>query len=378
MKTKTITTTALIAVILLTGLPGTAAANHTDNTTATPAPGDENENSGIAEALANLIETIEEFTDDWDHTLQEVLTAVLFHPFRFLAQQLIEQAAILLTNTPTIHPNSAVEQIHQQVLLVTYLLSGLAFTTAGILHMIGPILGISYSQVRKILPRVILALVFGTVSLPLLQYAIDLTDALTQAFAPSQLTITFHQMVGLQSGLVLVYLINSILLLALLAIFVMRALYIMFGAAISPLLALMWSIPRVKPYADTFIGGWFSALLIAPLDMLAFKFIMELLNPSFTTPLQDISNWLLGIAGFLLLLFIPYQVWSASQAALGAAYGLGNTIKKQVLKQKQARPIRFLSPADRQRLVKNRAKAGKDPLTGNTINEDNEKGGYRE
>lgn len=379
MKRRNITI-LFATLVLLSGVPGIAAADHTDNTTATPAPGDENgdDNSGIAEALSNLIETIEEFTEDWDHTLQEALTAVLFHPFRFLAQQLIEQAAILLTNTPTIHPNSAVEQVHQQVLLVTYLLSGLAFTTAGILHMIGPILGISYSQVRKVLPRVVLALVFGTVSLPLLQYAIDLTDALTQAFAPSQLTITFHQMVGLQSGLVLVYLINSILLLALLAIFVMRAIYIMFGAAISPLLALMWSIPRVKPYADTFIGGWFSALLIAPLDMLAFKFIMALLNPSFTTPLQDLSNWLLGIAGFLLLLFIPYQVWSASQAALGAAYGLGNTIKKQVLKQKRTRPIRFLSPADRRRLVKNRAKAGKDPLTGRRINEDNERGGYRE
>lgn len=378
MKTKTIITTLFAALVLLSGVPGIAAADHTDNNTSTPAPENGDNDSGIAEALSNLIETIEEFTEDWDHTLQEVLTAVLFHPFRFLAQQLIEQAAILLTNTPTIHPNSAVEQVHQQVLLVTYLLSGLAFTTAGILHMIGPILGISYSQVRKILPRVVLALVFGTVSLPLLQYAIDLTDALTQAFAPSQLTITFHQMVGLQSGLVLVYLINSVLLLALLAIFVMRAIYIMFGAAISPLLALMWSIPRVKPYADTFISGWFSALLIAPLDMLAFKFIMALLNPSFTTPLQDLSNWLLGIAGFLLLLFIPYQVWSASQAALGAAYGLGNTIKKQVLKQKRTRPIRFLSPADRRRLVKNRAKAGKDPLTGRRINEDNERGGYRE
>jgi hypothetical protein len=361
-----IITTLLIALVLLTGLPGVVAAgNHTDNSTA---PGEDDGNSGIITGLDDLLEELQEFTNEWDHTLEDVLIAVIYHPFKFLAQRLIQSLAILLTSTPTLHPNPAVEKIHRQTLLVSYLLSGLVFTVAGLLHMVGPVLGVSYREVRQIIPRVIVALVFGTVSLPLLQFGVEFSDTLTLAFAPDGLTASIQEMAGLSAGLVLVYVINAVLLLALAALFVIRAVYIMFGAAISPLLALMWSVPRVKRYADTFIGGWFAALLIAPLDMLALRFSLALMEGAGATWIQSVSNWIIGVASILLLLIIPYQVWSASQAALGFAYGIGSTVKKRTQNSQQS--IRFLSPQERRRLVKNQARSGKDPLTGKPVDED--------
>jgi hypothetical protein len=381
MKTKTIITTLFAALVLLSGVPGAAVADHTDNNTSTPAPGDENgdDDSGIIEVLNELLEEFESISGSWDATLEEILIAVFFHPFKFLAQRLIQTVSILLTNTPTVHPNPAVEEIHQQTLFISYLLSGLVFTAAGLLHMIGPILGVSYQQVRKILPRVIVALVFGTVSLPLLQYAVEFSDALTLAFVPDGLTASIQQMTGLGAGLALIYVINAILLLAIAALFVIRAVYIMFGAAISPLLALMWSTPGAKKYADTFISGWFAALLIAPLDMLALRFSLALMQGQGANWIQPVSNWVIGVASLLLLLIIPYQVWSASQTALGFAYGIGNTIKKQVVSNRNPTyPIGFLPPEERIKLIRHRLSHGKEPLTGNTINEDNERGGYRE
>lgn len=284
----------------------------------------------VVEAIEDLIDELREFTGSWDATLKDVLIAVLFAPFRTLAQQLLNAVAVVLTNTPTVYPNPAVEEIHRQTLIVTYLLSSLAFMAAGVLYMVGPLLGVSYGQVRRILPRIVIALVFASVSLPLLQLAVDLSDALVLAFSFDRLTMTFKELAGLGTGLVIVWVTESILLLALVALFIIRDVYILFVAAISPLLALAWSLPKVKRYADTFIAGWFAALAIGPLDLLVLRFALALLHGSGSSGVQSLSNWMLGVASFVLLLIVPYQVWGASQAAVGQAYAAAGTIKRRV------------------------------------------------
>jgi hypothetical protein len=290
----------------------------------------------VVNAVDDLIDELQEFTGNWGYTLQEVLTAVLFKPFRLLAQKLLEALALLLLNTPSVHPNPAVEEVHREVLMVTFLLSSLAFTAAGILYMIGPILGISYSEVRQILPRVLLALVFSTVSLPLLQLGVELSDALVVAFAPQQLTMSLQQLAGLSVGLVIVWVVQATLLLALAALFIIRNVYILFVAAISPLLALMWSLPRTKRYADTFIAGWFAALLIAPLDMLVLKFSLAMMQGAGATPLQSVSNWIIGVGSLTLLLLVPQQVWNASQTAVGQTRAVSSQIKKRVRNRRKS------------------------------------------
>ena len=216
------------------------------------------------------------------------------------------------------------------VLAVTFLLSSPAFIATGILHMIGPVLGITYGQVRKILPRVVIALVFSTVSLPLLQLGVDFTQALTTAFQPEFYETTFQQRIGISTGLVLAYVIQSLLLLAVAVLFIIRDVYILFVAAISPLLALGWSLLRVKRYADTFIAGWFAALLIAPLDMLVLKFSFALFSGAGSSTLQGVSNWLLGLTFPVMLLLVAKQVWDASQAAVGLTYAASSNVKQRM------------------------------------------------
>jgi hypothetical protein len=112
---------------------------------------------------------------------------------------------------------------------------------------------------------------------------------------------------------------------ALAALFIIRDIYILFVAAISPLLAVLWVFPKARRYADSFIAGWFAALLMAPLDMLVFHFLIEMMEGTGGGP-EAIANWLFGIAGFILLLFIPYQLYSASQAGVGASMLIAHQI----------------------------------------------------
>jgi len=134
-------------------------------------------------------------------------------------------------------------------------------------------------------------------------------------------------------------------ILAVVALFILRDVYILFFAAASPLFLIMWSVPRIRRYADTFIAGFFAALLFAPLDVLALRFSLALLNGSGGTAIQSISNWIIGVASFTLLLIIPYQLWTASQTAVGTARRLTTGLKnKSPQKQTRARQAREFRP----------------------------------
>lgn len=330
MNKNTYLRTVLFAglVVLVIGFTAAAPVAATPEDTTTEEPEDDEEDDA---PIINIdLDEVTDAINDLDDDLQDALFAVLFKPFRTAAQLLVNSLVIVLTNTPSVYPNPAVEEVHRVTLLVTYMLSGLGFMVAGLLYIVGPILGVSYSQVRMILPRMIAALVFGSVSLPLLQYGVELSDALVIAFLPPGLSMSIPELAGLTAGVTLALVVNAWLLIAVVAMFIIRAVYIMFVASISPLLAFAWSLPKAKRYADTFIGGWFAALMMAPLDVLALRFSLTLMEGTGATGFQGLSNWILGIASLVLLLWIPYQLYGASQAAVGQAYAITGSIKNRI------------------------------------------------
>jgi len=347
----------LLVLLAIFTVPGVVAGDEESEEDA------EDDHSGVIGAINELVEAIQEFTGDWDATLADVLIAVLFSPFKTLAQQLLRYLTLVLTTVPAIYPNPAVEEIHQLVLTVTYLFSSLVFMAAGLLYMIGPILGISYSQVRMILPRTILALVFATISLPLLQLSIDFSNALVQVFAPSGLTISSREVAGISAGIYLAYVINSTLLLAVVVLFVVRIVYLMFVAAISPLIALGWALPKARRYSDSFIAGWFAALLMGPLDVLVLKLSLALLSTNIFAGAQAVSNWILGVASFSLLLFVPYQLYGASQTAVGQARGFSSKVSKQVRRRRSQNTGFRLTQDEKNRLQAYRRRQKQETVT---------------
>jgi hypothetical protein len=111
-------------------------------------------------------------------------------------------------------------------------------------------------------------------------------------------------------------------------VFIIRGAYILFVAAISPLIALAWAIPPTKQYADTFISGWFTALAMAPLDVLVLRFVLELFQGQYGV-LTSVDNWVFGTAGLILLVLVPQQLYGVSQSALGLSYALGRGMQRR-------------------------------------------------
>ncbi|MXR52380.1 hypothetical protein GRX03_12295 [Halovenus sp. WSH3] len=318
------------AILIAASFTGLAAA---DTHQEQPEPPEEEEEDGSGISLDPIVGPLEDLVgllSDWQGKLVEILKSIFYQPFRDLVQALVRYVYDAVTTTPSVQHSSAVQEVHQQVLYISYLLATVVFMAAGLLYMTGPILGFSFAEVRMMLPRVIIALVFGAFSLPLLELVVELINALNTAFAPTGMEVSIRELFGLGSGLILAVVVKATALLALVVLFILRAVYILFVAAISPLLALMWSIPRVKRYANTFIAGWFAALIFAPLDLLVLRFSLALMRGDGATVLQTAANWLLGIASLVLLLLVPFQVWSASQAAVGQGYRVSRTVKKRV------------------------------------------------
>lgn len=233
-----------------------------------------------------------------------------------LVPRLLEMLVDTLFFTSTIHPNPPVETVHRLTLAVAVAGSVVLVAATGLYYITGGIIGIPYAEIKLILPRMIVGLAFAAVALPVLQFGVQLADALVEAFRPQDIT-SVTQVAGLTGGFLLVWLIKAVALLALVVLFIIRNVYILFIAAVTPLLAVGWSFPNTRPYAKSFLSTWFAMLAIAPADALVLRFSLVLLEGAGEFGLQPASNWILGIAAFGLMLWVPYQLIAVSMGTIG-------------------------------------------------------------
>jgi len=252
------------------------------------------------------------------------LLDILFSPFKQMAEDLSNVLIEVLTKTPKLYPNPSIELIHQLTLTVAVASSGLILVAVGIYYITGTYLGVTYQQARLILPRLMIGLAFAAVSLPLLQMGVELSNVLVEAFRPTD-PFSVQELAGLTSGLVLVWFINAWLLLALVVLFLLRIVYLFFVAAISPLIALAWSFPNTRPYAESFIAGWFTLLAVAPLDVLVLRFSLVMQSGFDSLNLEPVSDWIIGVAAFTLMLWIPRQLWAVSQSLVSKSTGIAGS-----------------------------------------------------
>lgn len=278
------------------------------------------------------------------HLLAQVATEPVQNPIEALWEMRAENNRELwntiteaLFNTVNLYPNPSVEEVYQVSLTVTYLFVGLALAYAGLLYLVREPLGI---ETRAVLPRLIMALLFAAVALPVLQYGVELSDALVRAFQPTEVQASLGEQLGLDAGVALAVSINGWLLLAIAVIFILRNVYLLFVAAISPLLALAWALPNSNRYAQSFISGWFAVLAMAPMDALALRFILAMTEGSAGLTTTSLTNWVLGVAAFSLLLWIPIQLYGASQSAVGFGFVITQGFRKGLSKVRGNQPDR--------------------------------------
>jgi len=253
------------------------------------------------------------------NSVKNALTAVFVEPFRALGRALLDIYTHVIETFPQVDDNPAIEEVHNLTLAVALTLGSASLMIVGLLFMTGPMFGISYQQVKMVLPRIVVAMAFGTVSLPLLQMGIDFFDVLTQVFKPEN--PSFHSVLNFSIGLIIVAVVQAAVLLAVLLMHVMIDVYVVFIAAISPLIALCWALPKTKQYADKFIASWWAALAVPPLSMLVIRTSLSLLD---TYP-GELPSPILGIGMLLMLLLIPKMLLQMSMMMLGVGYTAART-----------------------------------------------------
>jgi len=304
-------------------------------------------------AAIDVTETENEDGGLLDVDLVDSIKEAVFGPFNALAEAVVEVLTDVFTSYPTVQPNDAVQELHRLTLITTFALSTLTVIVAGVLFQIGPVFGVSYQQVRMMVPRILLALVFGTVSPFLLQYAVEFAEALTVAFKPSD--PGFWSTTRLTGGLAVVSIINALLLVSVAALFVVRDFYILFAAAASPLIALGWALPYTRRFANSLIGVFWGFLLIGPLDMIVFRLILALLE----TPGNETPEWLTALGGFVMLLGVPFIVLSSGQSMVVFLGGMFHQATAKPLNT-GARYVRQQAGPDDERDVNDQAQAAGD------------------
>ncbi len=223
----------------------------------------------------------------------------------------------VLFQAATIHPNPPVTSIHRLTLMVALPATVVIVVLAGV-SQVTEGFGFSFGEPRQVVPILVVGLGGAVIALPLLQIPADIANALVEVFRPSG-SVSIEELAGLTAGLGLVVVINAFLLAALVILFVFRNVYLLFIAAVSPLVAIGWALPATRPYARSFSSAWFALLATAPADALVLRFSLALLEGPF-------PDWIWGVASFSLMLYIPYQLIAVSQGIVGGR-GLAGRIQ---------------------------------------------------
>lgn len=276
--------------------------------------------SGVIEAIKDVSSDITSFTSNFGETVKGILTDVLYQPFiDFLdaVGPVVPRHMVWLPDTR--HP--AVLAIHQDVFAASVLLSGAAFTAIGFMYMLHEPFGISYSRVRPLIPRLLAALAFGSVAPWALSYPVRISEQMARGLAPE--TMDLSAILMLSAEFILVAFFQAVVLLIVLAILMVQKVFIYYGAALAPLLAVFWALPfrYTKSIAERFIGAWWGFVLLPVFMVVGYRLTFALLSvEEFTAP------WVAGLGGVLLLLGIPYIVVSAGMSAIAAAAGVASGV----------------------------------------------------
>lgn len=283
----------------------------------------------VVEKLGELVDVLSDFTGSFSEAMTDALFSVFWQPFLNLLHAAVQFVVSLLAwMPPTTLPE--ILTIHRDVFLIAAGLASVGFVVTGLAFIgYGPA-GLSYRRLRPVIPKLLAALVFGGLAPWLLAPIVDLSEATALAFAPQHPDTT--AMLMMSGELVVVAFVQSLVLLALLAVLAMTKIFVAFGVAAAPIIAVLWAIPfkYTQRKADALIGAWWAALLVGPLDMIVFRLSLGLLSfDGF-----DAASWVLGLAGPLLMIGLPYLLFTsgiaAAAPAMTAARGATRTVSNRV------------------------------------------------
>ena len=303
------------------------------------------------------------------------LTVILTDAVSGLLQMLIVSSAKpimngvigYLTVTPTLLNNTVVRDFWLIILGITDSLFVVVVALLGLRFMSAESFGFEEIELRHLLPKLGLAFVGANVSLFLADYAIVTCNALVSAVLNSTgglsqalLSDAVNPVAGITHTtpfitlvFLLLFLIVSIVLLLM---YISRLIFISLGAVLSPLIFLMWSMPKFADFAEIAVKSY----LVSVFTIFVHVVVIQLASAFITLPSStdnSVVAIIVGIGLFFTLLKIPQMlmqmafystgfshinrmgkqimnVISTDQSAQGSTSGGGNTGNRTVIKKR--------------------------------------------
>jgi hypothetical protein len=251
------------------------------------------------------------------------LTQVLIDAVNGFIQNIVESSTkpivdgvmSFLGSTPTLLTNASIVKFWFIILGITDTLFVLIVALLGLQFMSASAFGFDEIEFKHLLPRIGLAFLGANVSLFLADYIIQASNALVSgvisatgglnhAWITNAITISSLTN-GTAPFIILIFLlIFLIVAIVLLLMYISRLIVISLGAVLSPLVFLLWTLPKTADFAEMAIKGYFVSVFTIFVHVVTIQ-----LAATFLSLPEQTNNSLISVAvaiGLLLtLLKIP-------------------------------------------------------------------------
>lgn len=246
------------------------------------------------------------------------LTQILLDAISGFLQNIIQSATkpltdgiiSFLTNTPSILNNSVIFNFWLVMLGITNSLFALLIAVLGFHFMAASSFGFEEVEFKHLLPRIGLAFLGANMSIFLVDWLVlscnTLVNAVLNATGGIQnawITNAFDP-ASLQSGTTILItpifmMLFLILAIVLLLFYITRLITIALGAVMSPLICLMWALPKFSDVAEISVKTYITAVYSVFVQVI----IIQLASAFLTIPGQSGTNSLISILVGIGLLF---------------------------------------------------------------------------
>ena len=234
--------------------------------------------------------------------LLDAISGFLQNIVQSVTKPIIDGVTWFLTNTPALSTNSVVFNFWLIMAGITDSLFAIVIALLGFRIMSASTFGFEELTLKELLPRIALAFVVANTSIFLIDWIISLCQTLVHAvlsatgglgqawilnaFNPAALVSGTTALVTLIFMVVFV-----ILAVVLLLFYISRLMILAFGAVISPLVCLLWLVPRFTDFAENAINVY----LVTIFTLFVHVVIIQLASAFLTIPDQSGANPIISI-----------------------------------------------------------------------------------
>jgi len=318
---------ALIGLVLI--LSASTFSSILTTSFTTPSPGTETSQIELAP-----LETVEP-EDGLTQVLTEAIAGFLKNIIQSATKPLTDSVISFLTTTPLVATNHSIFNFWLIILGITDSLFVLVIILLGFQLMSATTFGFEEVELKKLLPRILLAFLLANVSIFMVDWVLRCNNALVSAvlnatgglnqawienaFNPPVMTLESVLVITLVFGVL--FIITTVVLLL---FYISRLIIIALGAVLSPLIFMLWAIPRLADFSEIAIKSYLTTIFSVFIHVV----IIQLAASFLTLPGESEGSGLMAVLIGIGLMFTLIKTQSVVYQLV--FYNTGRAVLKKV------------------------------------------------